>query len=101
MRASPWRRQDWNSCSSWTPSWSGASERRWRTRGDDLAGLAAGVAEPVRDRAREIVGVARPELSCFGPDGQLDAAADDDAALLALVPQHVGPGIRARRIALV
>ena len=60
-----------------------------------------GVAEPMRDRAREIVRVAGAEDAALGADGELDAPAHDDAAFLAVVAQHVRARIRAGRVALV
>src|SRR5512147_3160925 len=66
-----------------------ASESRRRARGDDLAGLRAGVAESVGNGAREVVGVAGTEHPGLAADRELDAPAHDHAALLALVAQHV------------
>ena len=63
--------------------------------------LAPGVAEAVRDCAREIVGVARARARASRRPRSARCARDHHAALFAVVAQHVGAGVGARRVALV
>src|ERR1700677_2196714 len=53
------------------------------------------------DRTFEIVGVPRRKDARFPAHRQLDAALDDNPALLARVRQHLFAGVRIRRVALV
>ena len=55
----------------------------------------------MRNRALEVVRVARRQDARFATHRQLDAALDDHAALLARVRQHLLARVRAGRIALV
>src|SRR4029453_9461189 len=76
-------------------------ERRRRACADDFAGLGADAAEAVRTGSLEVIRVARAEDSSLAFDRHLEPAADDDAALLAVVHQRDAPGIAARPIALL
>src|SRR5690606_22832054 len=57
-------------------------------------------AEAVRAAAFEIVGIARTQDTALGADGHLQASADDDAALLALMHQRHAPRICTGLVAL-
>src|SRR5271156_5274317 len=72
-----------------------------RARAHDLALLAARVAEPMRNGALEVIGIARAEDPRLPADRELDLALDDHAALFSRVREHLLAGIGVRRIALV
>src|ERR1700746_4090269 len=77
------------------------SEGRWGAGADDLTRLAPDIAEAMGQLTRKIIGLAGPEHACGSSDGELDAAADHDAALLAPMRQHLLAGRGAGGIALV
>src|ERR1700688_1177175 len=78
-----------------------ARETGRRTRADDLAFVAPDVAEAMRQRALEIIGIAGAEHPRLAADGEFDFSLDDHTTLLAGVRQHLLAGIRVRRIAFV
>src|SRR5277367_4369613 len=77
------------------------SESRRRARADDLALLAAAVAEAVRQRAIEIISVPGSEDSRLSADGDFDLSFDDYSALLARMRQHLLARVGVRCIPLV
>src|SRR5262249_26966154 len=77
------------------------SESRGGTGTNDLTGLASHVAEPVRQLTGEIVSLTGAENARRTAHGQLNATADHDATFLAAVREHLLPGRRAGRVALV
>src|SRR5688572_22520009 len=77
-----------------------SSQSRWARGADDLTALAPAIAEAVRHRTREIIGVPGPEDAGLGADRDLDLARHDDAPFLARVPQHVGARVGARFVGL-
>src|SRR5688572_19706599 len=91
-------------CQSWAEMLGCAdmmsSERGRGGGGDDLTHLAPDVAEPMRRRAGEIVGITRFEHARLPAHGELDLAAHDDAALFAAMGQHVLAGGSAGLVAL-
>src|SRR5580704_3618926 len=63
-----------------------------RARAHDLAFLAPGIAEAMRNGTLEVIRIAH---------GELDLALDDDAPLFAGMRQHLLAGIGVRRVAFV
>ena len=77
------------------------SEGRRRRGADDLGFVLTDIAEAMGQAAVEIIGVAGAEHAALGADGDLDLAAQDDAALLGFVAQQGGAGVGAGGVALM
>src|SRR5262245_27821989 len=81
--------------------WLGALEGRRGAGADDLARLTPNVAKPMRQMARKIVRLASLQNARDARKRELDAAANDDAALFASVREHLVARFGAGRVALV
>src|SRR5580693_6016507 len=79
-----------------------APSKGWRRAGaHDLAFLAPGIAEAMRNGTLEVIRIAHAEQPRFTADGELDLALDDDTPLFAGMRQHLLAGIGVRRVAFV
>src|SRR5687767_11377102 len=76
-------------------------ECRRRAGADDVARFCADAAEAMRTAAFEVVRIAGAKHAPLAIDGDFEPAADDDAALLAVMHQRDAPGVAARTVALL